>query len=913
MSRALGEFLEGGERQSHGRKNFHARFSAHCGFLLRKLMIDPRRFSLIIALSSLVVLGGTSSSVTAQEISEAKNGNRDAGRVICNLNRDWKFLRQDISGAGAPGFDDASWQSVNIPHSFDIPYFMSNYYVGTGWYRKRFEIKPEWIGRRLYLEFDGAFQDAEVSVNGKSIGRHKGGFTGFIMDITDAVHAGENLLAVRLSNKRDYGIAPVHGDHTFMGGIYRNVRLVITDPVHVTWYGTWITTPSVSKESAVVKISTEVSNQSPVERTVSVSTVLLDPDGKIVAELSSPLTLKVGETATVTQTTKSLPSPKLWHPDHPFLYTAETVLTENGKNLDRFHTPFGIRWFEWTAEKGFFLNGEHYYFHGANAHQDHAGWGDAVTDNGVWRDVKLIKEAGFDFIRGSHYPHHPTFADACDQLGLLFWSENCFWDVRPSAPADATAFEQNLEETLRDEIRIFRNHPSIVVWSMCNEVFISGGKPEVKALLKKLVDDTHQLDPNRPAAIGGCQRGNLDKLGDIAGYNGDGARIAEFQNPGIPNVVSEYGSHISDRGDAKTDTYDGMFRKDELNESTPEYPWRSGQSLWCAFDYSTVYGHFGHMGMVDFFRVPKRAWYWYRNHFRHIPPPAWPVNGTPARLDLTADKTSISGTGGTDDVQIQVKVMDKEGRWLSNSPPVTLSVLSGPGEFPTGRSITFRPPSDGMKSDISIRDGIAAIEFRSYEGGESVIRASSPGLPDSSITITTSGEPRFVPGKTSLAPDRPYLVEEWLKDKTTPYGPGAPKQKPSTGENMALNHPSSASSESTGHLAKFANDGDKGTFWKAALPSPDAWWCVDTEGNTTFRAVILNLGTGGAFRYKIQTSDDLVGWKTVSDQSAFDSANMVRRYPLPEGSKGRYLRVLFTGLPAGVSARLNEVEIDGSR
>ena len=207
--------------------------------------------------------------------------------------------------------------------------------------------------------------------------------------------------------------------------------------------------------------------------------------------------------------------------------------------MDDYTSPLGFRWFKFTADQGFFLNGEHYYFKGANVHQDHAGWGDAVADSGFFRDVKLVKDAGFDFIRGSHYPHAPAFAAACDQIGILFWSENCFWGTAGFAksvgcqrairriPRTRPDFEASVKASLRDMIRINRNHPSIIVWSMDNEVFFSSGSvmPKVRNFLKDLVAYTHELDPTRPAGIGGCQRGDIDKLGDVAGHNGDGARL----------------------------------------------------------------------------------------------------------------------------------------------------------------------------------------------------------------------------------------------------------------------------------------------------------------------------------------------------------------------------------------------------
>ena len=210
----------------------------------------------------------------------------------------------------------------------------------------------------------------------------------------------------------------------------------------------------------------------------------MDPDGACVGSLSATQDVAAASTATFDQTSLPLADPKLWHPDHPFLYRALTTVFEGGKAVDRYETVFGIRWFKWTADQGFFLNGEHYYFKGANAHQDHAGWGDAVANSGFERDVKLIKDAGFDFIRGSHYPHDPAFAAACDKLGVLFWSEACFWGTAgfknpwgssayPPEREYQDAFDANAKRMLREMIRIHRNHPSIVVWSMCNEPFFT--------------------------------------------------------------------------------------------------------------------------------------------------------------------------------------------------------------------------------------------------------------------------------------------------------------------------------------------------------------------------------------------------------------------------------------------------------
>ena len=188
--------------------------------------------------------------------------------------------------------------------------------------------------------------------------------------------------------------------------------------------------------------------------------------------------------------------------------------------------------------------------------------------------------------------------------------------------------------------------------------------PKVRNFLKDLVAYSHELDPTRPAGIGGCQRGDIDKLGDVAGYNGDGARL--FVNPGIPSVVTEYGSTMADRP-GKYDPGWGDLPStpgaDRNVEGSWRLPWRSGEVIWCAFDHGSIAGRrFGAMGMVDYFRLPKRQWYWYRNEYLHIPPPAWPSNGVPAALKLTADKTTLKSVDGTDDAQLIVTVVDKDGK-----------------------------------------------------------------------------------------------------------------------------------------------------------------------------------------------------------------------------------------------------------
>jgi beta-galactosidase len=819
-------------------------------------------------------------------------------RIDLSLNREWKFALGDFAGAETPDFPDEGWNDVGLPHSFSEPYFLSSeFYTGYGWYRKHLAVPQEWTRKRIFLEFEGVFQVAEAFVNGRAVGLHRGGYTGFSFDITDSVHSGDNVLAIRVDNLWDPELAPRAGEHVFSGGIYRNVRLVITEPLHVTWFGTFVTTPNVSAESGAVNVKTEIRNDAAEKKRCTVESAVIDDNGRTVATVKTSQFVDAGALVTFDQNTPDVEGPHLWSPDHPNLYSVVTHVFDGEAPVDTYRTTFGFRWFKWTADQGFFLNGEHLYFKGVNAHQDHAGWGDAVTDSGFERDMRLVKDAGFDFVRGSHYPHAPAFSAACDRLGLLLWSENCFWGTAsfkdpwgasayPPEPRHQAGFEESVKASLRDEIRIHRNHPSIIIWSLGNEVFFTAPStmPKVRQFLGELVELAHRLDPTRPAAIGGVQRGDIDKLGDVAGYNGDGARL--FLNPGIPNLASEYGSTVCDRP--------GSYEPGWGDLQTERFAWRSGQALWCAFDHGSIAGHFGRMGMVDYFRLPKRQWYWYRNEYRHIAPPAWPAPGTPARLRLSADKAVIRGTDSHDDAQVVVTVVDGDGQTISNSPEVTLTVESGPGEFPTGPSITFGPDSD-----IAIRDGQAAIEFRSYYAGTTVIRARSAGLEDATLTLSTEGAPRFIAGTTPAVAARPYV-------RFSATGQSAGDLT------LGREAPSRASGEAPDHPARLANDGRDDTFWSAPGNEAGAWLEVDLERLCMIKQAKLTFPSAGSYRYTIETSDDRREWHLAVDESQALDLSRTRSHSCAPETVGRFVRITFTGLPPNTPARLSEVRILGN-
>ena len=831
-----------------------------------------------------------------------------SGRDSMIFNADWRFKLGDEADAQRVDFDDRGWEHVGLPHSFSIPYFQSaRFYVGYGWYRKDFVLPALPRGRRLSLEFEGAFQEAEVFVNGKAVGRHRGGYTGFPIDITDAVKPGRNLVAVRVNNRWDPTLAPRAGEHVFSGGIYRDVRLVATDAVHVAWTGTRLTTPDVSAASSKVAAETEIRNEGAAPVTVSVRTRIEDAQGRFVANLPDKIVkLAPGATAFATQQSAPIMRPRLWSPEAPNLYHAVTSLIVGGQERDRYQTEFGFRWFTWTADKGFFLNGRHRYFRGANVHQDQAGWGDAVTNRAIKRDVQRVKDAGFDFIRGSHYPHDPHFAEETDRIGLLFLSEAPFWgtgsfknawgaSAYPTDPSQQAAFDASVLQQLAEMIRINRNHPSIVVWGMDNEVFFSarGAMPEVRRLLKEEVALAHQLDPTRPASIDGAQRGEIDKLGDIAGYNGDGAGL--FPNPGIPNLASEYGSTTTDGHNSYAPDWGELEQTPGAKPGVPEswrLPWRSGEVIWAGFDHGSIAGRdFGSLGIVRYDRLPKKSWYWYRNAYRGIAPPAWPAPGKPAALRLTASAPTIPHADGTDDVQLVVTVVDAAGIPISNSPPVRLTIEAGPGELPTGRSIDFA--SDG---DIRIRDGQAAIAMRSWQAGVSRIRATSPGLRDGVIEIRTVEGPPFVPGVTPLAQARPYHAFEEQADAALE-------------QQFGTNNPTDASSSMPDHSSRLANDGNAATYWQAAPGDAEPWLLVNPERVVEYRRLQITFPAPGAYGFRAEVRGTDGAWHPVAEQAAGKDDRREREVPTQHVTGGA-LRIRLTA-PSGAPPAIAELRIIG--
>jgi hypothetical protein len=351
--------------------------------------------------------------------------------------------------------------------------------------------------------------------------------------------------------------------------------------------------------------------------------------------------------------------------------------------------------------------------------------------------VKLIKDCGMNFIRGSHYPHAPAFADACDSLGVCLWSEMCYWGCTSGSAnwqsgcyANNAPFKQNCLDQTREMIRINRNHPSIIMWSMGNELWFTSDLNGTVALLGQMIAVAHVEDSTRPAGVGGVQlnTAQLSAPCDVVGFNGG----MTTGNAGIPSMVSEYGAGSC--GHDRGENYNACYGDNITTPPSPsQYAWRAGISYWCGFCYGSVAVDNGYTndGMIDHARLVQKRWYFYRNLYLGTAPPTWPVSGTAAKLKLTTDRDTITDDGRSDALLI-VQVQDASGNWLSNTPNITLTDQSGLGSFPTGSSISFT----GGAANQCVRNGQASIEFRSYNAGTVTIQATSTGLTPASVPIT---------------------------------------------------------------------------------------------------------------------------------------------------------------------------------
>jgi beta-galactosidase len=451
-------------------------------------------------------------------------------RVELNADSDWRFLLGDPSGAEAPQFADSSWRTVNLPHDWSIEGVPDKnnptgtgggfFPAGTGWYRKTFTAPKEWKGKRVSVEFDGVYKDATIYLNGKKLGTHPYGYTSFSFDLTQYLDFSEpNVLAVRVDNSAQPNSRWYSGS-----GIYRHVRVVVTDSTHMAHWGVFVTTPEVAAGTAKVSLRIRVANESAEQAEVTVRTILEDHSGKQSGTAQSTETIAPGKDIEASQTIV-VAQPALWSPDSPTMYRAITQVMKNGKIVDEVVTPFGIRSLSWSSQMGLLLNGKSIKLTGGSVHHDNGPLGAAAFDRAEERKVQLLKAAGHNAVRTAHNPPSPAFLDACDRLGLLVLDEPFdMWKASKVKFDYGRDFDEWWQRDISAMVLRDRNHPSIVIWGIGNEI------PELEVergrnIGKQLADQVRSLDNTRPLTLafpGTTTAPNAEvvfSLLDITGYN----------------------------------------------------------------------------------------------------------------------------------------------------------------------------------------------------------------------------------------------------------------------------------------------------------------------------------------------------------------------------------------------------------
>ena len=506
---------------------------------------------------------------------------------------DWKFSLSAPEAAREPGFDDAAWTDVQLPHdwSMTLPYLspqeggkasMGFMQGGLGWYRKSFAVPASWKGRRVSLEFDGVYHRATVYVNGREAGFHPYGYTAFSFDITDFLEPGkENVVAVRV----DHQDCPT--SRWYSGsGIYRHVWLNVTDPVHVALWGTFVSTPAVSAQQAAVRVETTLQNDGVKSAAVSLSSEILDPAGRPVAKSTAKTTLGVGAQEILVQEF-SLTAPALWDIDTPQLYTLVTTVRRGGRIVDSYRTPFGIRDIRFDPDRGFFLNGRSVKMKGGDVHQDAGSLGAAIPDRANERRIALMKATGFNAIRCSHNPPAREFLDACDRLGMLVIDEA--FDKWKSGYYTQW-YDDWWKADLSSMVLRDRNHPSVVLWSVGNETREQGDLTgEGTRRLQALRAECERMDPSRKVAV--TTMPDYDRKFDQNGFNASVEVVGyNYQEPLYDSDHARYPDRIIYGSEVFPYYSAGRERMREYIERNPWYDYAArdfifGYFMWAAIDY----------------------------------------------------------------------------------------------------------------------------------------------------------------------------------------------------------------------------------------------------------------------------------------------------------------------------------------
>ncbi len=704
-------------------------------------------------------------------------------RVRQKLNAGWLFERQ-LKGAGelgsfdrntadaskieprfrtasAPGYDDSWWQSVDLPHTwnaYDVSDEQPGYWRGIGWYRKHFRIDPKYSGKKVVLEFEGVNAVAELWLNGKYLGRHLGGYTGFAWEITPRFGALENVLTVKVDNLYHDTVPPtVKTDYSFYGGIYRDVWLRITEPTFVS--DIFWTTPIVSQTAAEVDFHTQITNQTGHLVQAELTQEILDSNGKPAwSPVTARVTISAGQTKTFVQSNGSLKDPQLWSPDTPNLYRIRTSLKEGSRLLDVTETPLGFRWFRFDPQQGFFLNGKRVQIQGTNWHQSYPGMGNALPNSRHVKDMEMIRDMGANFWRTSHYPHALATIEASDRLGLMVWEELPI-NKEVGNPGEYIANASNMA---REMIQRDRNHPSVILWGLAGE--INAPKSVSLKVVGTISRLYRELDPTRLVAMHAPRGDEIEALVDVVGAGvSEDTDQKHVKYPSRPYMESEYSvAHIG-RG-----LYGGGPDSEELALELHENylselnrrPWMAGGCIWNQFDYDgetydSVTPHVVSFGVADIWRIPKEVYYFYQSQWAEKPMVhivghwTWPGEEGKARI--------VKVYSSADEVELFLN-----GISLGSKKNIAESGLRHP---PKIWEVPYQP---GTLKAVAKGGATEIVDERKTAGPAFGIRL------EADTSQVTSGDPESLAYITALVVDKAGVTVPGAHSSVsfTSYGPG---------------------------------------------------------------------------------------------------------------------------------------------
>ena len=567
-------------------------------------------------------------------------------RVKIGLTDNWKFIKEDISQAKDLTFDDSVCQDVCIPHTWNAADGAEgfDFFKGACWYRKEFLLTPEVENKRVFIEFQGSNSITDVYLNGKHMGQHRGGYSTFRFDVTDAaIFGGMNLLSVKVDNTVVDDVYPLMADFTFYGGIYRDVSIIITNSVHFDLLdfgsqGVYIIQDDVNDEKAELRVKSKLKNDTEEDKKVRILIDILDAKGNKAAYGIKEIVLPAGKSSEV-EVPVIIEYPILWNGlENPHMYTSNISIMSFNDTIDALSIPFGARYYHVDAAKGFFLNGKHLALHGVSRHQDRKDMGWAITEKEQEEDLKLIKEVGATSIRLAHYQHNQYFYNLCDNQGMVLWAETPFISIMSKTDAEGTNAILQMTELIRQNF----NHPSIMFWGIQNEIQISGERPELRVLVNKLNELTKKEDPTRLTTMANVMfvpdDDNYNHVTDVVGYNkyygwyqGEAGDFAPWldgfhkTNPDVKLCISEYGAegimeYHSDTPKVKdyTESYHALYHE-TVWKIFSERPFLWATYVWNMFDFGANIRDEGgvrgrnNKGLVSYDRKTRKdAFYLYK-------------------------------------------------------------------------------------------------------------------------------------------------------------------------------------------------------------------------------------------------------------------------------------------------------------